>query len=84
MERCSQAIRLITARTTSIASQYWPSQTRLSQRQKIFRTGPAARRSELLNKGRLLRTQDIRHFITAPTFETASEKYARIECELRP
>jgi len=48
------------------------------------RSGPAARRSELLNKGRLLGTKDIRYFITSPTFETTSEKYARIECELSP
>jgi hypothetical protein len=51
---------------------------------RVIEPGPAARRSELLNEGRLLRTQDIGYFITAPTFETTSEKYARIECELTP
>jgi hypothetical protein len=32
--------------------------------------------AERLNKGELLTTKDIPYFITAPTFETAPEKYA--------
>lgn len=32
--------------------------------------------AERLNKGEVLRTKDVPYFVTAPTFETAAEKYA--------
>ncbi len=36
----------------------------------------SAESAERLNKGEVLTTKDIPYFITAPTFETSSEKYA--------
>lgn len=36
----------------------------------------SAESADKLNKGELLTTKDIPYFITAPTFETSSEKYA--------